>query len=217
MQPDVVAGDLVGGQNLLSRQSFGGVRHLAADEGAVDRAVDDDMGDMDALGPQFARQTLGQSPERVLRPGESGKARAAAKAGGRAGEQDRATPALDHRPRGLAAGQESGQRGHLPDFGIDLRRRLDDRETHVGANVEDQNFDRAGVARPSGDAGAEALASEGARDRSAESVAGPDHQADAASRLAHKLKPGPETARTAQTIALNSLLPNPSGPDPDMI
>ena len=116
-----------------------------------------------------------------------------------------------------------------------MRRRLDDRETHVCANVEDQNLDRAdlaldplderrdigfdpgveperigfaafgadrfrqrvdgvGVARPSGDADAEALASEGARDRSAESVAGPDHQADAAFRLAHKPKPGPETA-----------------------
>ena len=54
--------------------------------------------------------------------------------------------ALAHRARDLAAGQESSQRGHLPNLGIDPRRRLDDGKAHIGANVEDENLDRADLA-----------------------------------------------------------------------
>ena len=75
MEPDVVPSDLVGRENLLARQSLGGVRHEAADEGAVDRAVDDDMRDMHALRPELAREALSKRPKRVLRPGERGKTR----------------------------------------------------------------------------------------------------------------------------------------------
>ena len=51
-------------------------------------------------------------------------------------------PARSHDARGLAARQEAGESGHLPDLGIDLRRRLDDGKAHVGADVEDEDLDR---------------------------------------------------------------------------
>jgi hypothetical protein len=233
VKPDIILRDLVGNENLFPRQLFGGVRHEPADEGAINRAVDHDMGDMDALRSQFAGETLRERPERVLRSGEGGEARAASDAGGRAREQHRAAAAFDHSARRLAARQESGERRHLPHFGIDLRRRLDDRETHIGADVEDEHLDRADLAldpfdercyiafdarvEPEcvslaalradrlrqivdrlsvswapGDADAKALPREGARNRSAEPIACPDNQTDAAPlpRLAHGRESG---------------------------
>ena len=92
MEPDIVFRDRVGNQDLFARALFGGVGHQAADEGAVDRPVDDDMGDMHALRPEFARQTLRQRPQSMLGAGEGGKARAAADARGRAGEEHRPLP-----------------------------------------------------------------------------------------------------------------------------
>src|ERR1700733_10674500 len=73
-----------------------------------------------------------------------------------------------------------------------------------------QLVDRPGMPRPPGDADAKALPREGARDRGAESLARPDHEANATSlpRLVHGPKPEPGNAKTAETIAFNSLLPN---------
>ena len=42
----------------------------------VDRAVDDDVGDVDALRPELARHALRQRPQRVLGAGEGGRSRA---------------------------------------------------------------------------------------------------------------------------------------------
>ena len=141
MEPNIVFGDFVGNKNLLSLQLFGRIRQEGADKGPVDRAVDDDMGDVDSLRSQLASQALRQRPERVLRPGEGGKARAAAHARGRAGEKDRAAAAFDHSLRRLAAGQKPRERRHLPNLGIDPRRRLDDRKAHVRADIEDKRLD----------------------------------------------------------------------------
>src|SRR6185437_10529344 len=146
IEPNIVPGDLVGNENGLAHELFGGVRHDGANERSVNRAVDDDMGHMDSLRPKLAGKTLRERPERVLRPGEGGEARGAADARGRAGEQHRAAAARDHSPRRLAAGQEPGKRRHLPNLGIDARGRLDDRETHVRADIEDQDLDRANLA-----------------------------------------------------------------------
>ena len=142
MQPDIVFRDRVGNQNLFARAFLGGVGHQAADEGAVDRPVDDDMGDMHALGPQFARQALRQRPEGMLGAGEGGIARAAADARGRAGKEHRPPAPRNHHARRLPSGQEAREGRHLPHLGIDLRRRLGDGKAHVGADVEDQNLDR---------------------------------------------------------------------------
>ena len=50
--------------------------------------------------------------------------------------------ARSHRARRLAARQEAGEAGHLPDLGIDLGGRLEDGKTHVGADVENEDLDR---------------------------------------------------------------------------
>src|SRR3546814_13353914 len=60
----------------------------ALDEFGVDRAVDDDMRDMDALRPQFARLRLGEHPQRRLGPRKGREARSAAQARRRAGDAD---------------------------------------------------------------------------------------------------------------------------------
>ena len=82
------------------------------------------------------------------------------------------------------------------------------------ANRLRERVDGVGVARPSGDADVESLAGEGARDRSAEPVAGPDHQTDAASlpRAAHAAKPGATARPTRFSVMLNAFLPSSSGP-----
>ena len=179
----------------------------------------------------------------MLGAGEGGEARAAADARGRAGEQDRAAAAFDHAPRRLATGQEPGERRHFPDLGIDLRRRLDDREAHVRADIEDEDLDRAdlaldpldqrcdiafdariepervsvatlradrlrelvdrlGMPRTAGDADAKAFPREGARDRSAESIACPDNQADATSGLSSSHPPAPELEGDGRAISV---------------
>ena len=48
--------------------------------------------------------------------------------------------------RGLAAGQEAREAGHLPDLRVDARGGLDDAEADVAADVEDGDLDRADVA-----------------------------------------------------------------------
>src|ERR1700733_4954759 len=146
MEPDIVLRDLVGNENFLPLELFGGVRHEPTDEGPVNRAIDHDMGHVDAFWPQFAGETLRERPERMLRAGKGGKARAAADARGRAGEEDGAAAAFDHAPRNLMAGEEPGKGRHLPNLGIDPRGRLDDRETDIGANIEDEHLDRTDLA-----------------------------------------------------------------------
>ncbi len=109
------------------------------------------MRDVHALWPHFARQALGESAQAVLGAGEGGIERAAAQARGCAGEQDRAAPSRRHCPRRLAAGEKAGQARHLPYLRIDLRRRLDHGKAHVGADVEDGDFERADLALDAGD------------------------------------------------------------------
>ena len=94
------------------------------------------------FGPSSRARALRQRPKPVLRAGEGREAGGAAHARGRAGEEDRAPAARSHHARRLAARQEAGEAGHLPDLGIDLGRRLEHGKTHVGADVEDEDLDR---------------------------------------------------------------------------
>ena len=50
----------------------------AAQAIAIDQSVDDDVGDVDALRPEFARHALCQHPQTCLGGGEMGEARLAA-------------------------------------------------------------------------------------------------------------------------------------------
>jgi hypothetical protein len=69
----------------------------------VDRAIDDEMGDVDIPGHELARHGLCDPAQAELRRRKSGVAGAASQAGGRTGEQDSAATAWHHVARRLAA------------------------------------------------------------------------------------------------------------------
>src|SRR5262245_49589929 len=108
----------------------------------IDPGIDDEMGDMDVLRPKFARHRLRDRAQAELRAGECRISDAAAQARGGAGEEDIASAARQHQPRRLAAGEEAGIAGHLPDFAEYPFGGVEDREVDVGADVEDADFQR---------------------------------------------------------------------------
>ena len=129
MQLPVGLGDGLGAQDAVAVLERVALGKVAADELGVDRAVDHHVRDVDALRPELARHALRQRAQRVLGAGEGGEAGAAAHAGGGAGEQDGAAAARHHGLGDLAAHQEAGEAGHLPDLEVDARGRLADRES----------------------------------------------------------------------------------------
>ncbi len=122
-----------------------------ADEVGVDGAVDDRVGDVDALRPQLARHALGQGTQGELGAGERGEMRAAAQRGGGASEDDRSALPRQHHPRRLAAGEEAAEGGHLPDLAIDPFGGFGDREPDVGADVEDHRLQRTDLTLDAGE------------------------------------------------------------------
>ena len=110
------------------------------DELGVDAGVDNEMGDMDVLRPEFAGHGLRHVAQACFCAGEGGVAYAAAEARGRAGKEDRAFAMLQHEARGFAAGEEAAIARHLPDLAINLRRRLRDVEADIRADVEDDDL-----------------------------------------------------------------------------
>ena len=79
----------------------------------ADRAVDDDVADMDALRVQFARHRLGEPSQRELAHGEGRRARVALHAGRGAGEEDGAGLPRQHAPDRLLRRQEGAEGGDL--------------------------------------------------------------------------------------------------------
>ena len=81
-----------------------------------------------------------------MAPAECGEAGRAAQARRGAGEEDGAAAARHHHLGDLAAHQEAGERTHLPHLAVHALGGLGDAEAHVGADVEDGDFDRPDVA-----------------------------------------------------------------------
>src|ERR1700758_2582404 len=94
---------------------------------AVDGGIDDQVHDMDVLGPQFARHRLGDPAQAEFRRSKGGKALATAQARGRAGEENGAAAARHHHARRLASDQEAGIAGELPGLEEQLFGRLGQR------------------------------------------------------------------------------------------
>jgi len=82
----------------------------------------------------------------IQRPGKGAEAGRTARAGGRAGEDDRAAATRLHHLGDFAAQQEVRQRRHLPDLTADPFGGVGDVEAHVGADVEHRDLDRPDVA-----------------------------------------------------------------------
>ena len=143
VEPDVVPGDLVGLQDFLaraaSRRRPASMARMKAPSIAPSITT---CATCTPFGPSLARQALRQRAQRVLGAGEGGKPAPPRTLAVAPVNRIVPAPARRHDPRRLAAGEKAGESRHLPDLGIDLRRRLDDREAHIGADVEDQHFDR---------------------------------------------------------------------------
>src|SRR4029077_7239855 len=74
-------------------------------------AINNEMRDVNALGPQLARRALRQSAERELSHGEGGGDRDSFDARGRSGEQDRTPSARHHALRGLLSDEKAAEGG----------------------------------------------------------------------------------------------------------
>src|SRR6185369_13405973 len=125
-------------------------REVVADERGVDRSVDDDVRDMDVLRAELARHALGERAKRMLGARERAEPCRAAQRRRGAGKQDRPAFARSHAARNRLRRKERREARHLPDLEILARRLVEDAARHVGADVEDVDFDRS-------DAGLDAL------------------------------------------------------------
>src|SRR5689334_5532342 len=109
---------------------------------AKDAAVDDDVGDMQALRAELAGHALGDHPEAGLGRGEVREARLAAQAARGAGEDHRAAALRRQPPRRLAADQEAAIAADPPER-LELGgRRLAEIDPLVVAGIEDHEIER---------------------------------------------------------------------------
>ena len=129
---------MASGSSMLSGLSGG-----SAPARAADAAVDDDMGDMDALRRQFARHALRQAAQREFAHGERRRLRIALDAGRGAGEQDGAVALRQHALGRLLRHQEAAEgadRHRLLDLvGIEF----DERAARAVAGIVDDHVGRA--------------------------------------------------------------------------
>ena len=116
-----------------------------------DLAVDDDMGDMHALGPQLARHALGERAQAELADRQIDEVGAAAQRCRGAGEEDAAAPLRHHGAGGLAADQEAAEAADAPAALELLGRGIDDRLRQIGAGVVDDHGGLAEIALHGGE------------------------------------------------------------------
>src|SRR5205085_8750299 len=86
------------------------------DRRAVDRTIDDPMGNMNILRSELTSHGLCHCAQAELRRRKRGEAGPAANAGGGAGKQDRAVATRHHVACRLAAGQKAAIVGKFPGF-----------------------------------------------------------------------------------------------------
>ena len=81
-----------------------------------------------------------------LAPANAAKPGSTAHASGGTGEQNRASLALGHALGHFTGIEKAGEAGHFPDLEILARGFFENAARHVGADVEDERFDRADLA-----------------------------------------------------------------------
>jgi hypothetical protein len=101
---------------------------------------------VDPFRPQFAGHALRERAQRELRAREGREARAAAKARGGAGEEDRAASPGNHPLRRGAPGEEAAEAAELPDLAVHVGRCFDERPARVGAGVVEAHLHRPDLA-----------------------------------------------------------------------
>ena len=96
VQHDVVGSDMIRVQDPIIFAKVVNVGKVFADEGAVNCAVDDGVGDVNILGAKLSCHRLRQSAKPVFGTGECREPCATTHAGGRAGEDDGAAFSRQH-------------------------------------------------------------------------------------------------------------------------
>src|SRR3546814_8644763 len=89
--------DVVGDRRRRNEEVVGLVGQAFALPGQVDYRIDNEIGDMHALGPKIARQRFRQDALRGLGRREARETRLAAQGGGVAGDEDRTSTRLSYR------------------------------------------------------------------------------------------------------------------------
>ena len=115
-----------------------------AHKGGIDTGIDHQMGDMDILRPQFARRTLCHRAQTGLGAGESGIAHPTTQGGRGASEQNGSPPMGQHQSGCFACRQKASIARHLPHLAEDTLGRIQKRKIHIGAGIEDADFQRCG-------------------------------------------------------------------------
>src|SRR5262245_21552129 len=106
----------------------------------VHAGIDNEMGDVDILGPKLAGSGLRHRAQTELGAGKGRVTNAAAKARRRSGKEDAAAAAWHHPPRGLPPGEKSRIARHLPDLAEHALGRVEQGKVHVRADVEDAHL-----------------------------------------------------------------------------
>src|SRR3954452_14466171 len=113
---------------------------------AIDASVDDEMDDVNVLGPELARHRLGQRAKAEFCRRERDKSLAAPDACGRTGKKNGAASARQHDARGFASDQEAGVTGQLPGLEEELFGSLQQGLVDVRTGIEQADLDRADIA-----------------------------------------------------------------------
>src|SRR5262249_30011221 len=113
----------------------------------VDTGIDNEMRDVDILRPQLARHRLRNRPQAELGAGKSSIPGTAAQRRSRPGKEYFPPAARHHQPRRLAAGEEAGIAGHLPDFAEHALGGVENRKIDIGADIEDADLQRRVLVR----------------------------------------------------------------------
>jgi len=119
--------------------------HAQMDGFAVHPGVDQEMHDVDILGPEFAGHGLGHRAKSEFRRRECRKALAAADAGGRSGEENRTAPPGEHVARSLTADQKPAVTRKLPRLEEQLFGRIQQRLVDVRPGIEETDLNRSDV------------------------------------------------------------------------
>src|SRR5271154_2022899 len=113
-----------------------------AHPGGIDARIYDEMSDVNVLRAKLPCGALRNGAQAEFRGRECRVSDTAAHAGSRPGEEDRSAAAREHQAGRFPARDESRIAGHLPDFAEHAVGSFEQRKIHVGADVEDTNFQR---------------------------------------------------------------------------
>ena len=127
MHRPVSIGNVIGIEHTARRQDIDFFGKFTSNGVGIDHPIDNNMTDMNTIGPQFACHRLRQRPQRVFRAGKRRKVCPAAHTRRRPGKYNGPPPPRCHPPGSFPSGQETGKRGAFPNLAINPAGQIKDR------------------------------------------------------------------------------------------